>query len=847
MYFSLPIEINQRRLHKCRLVAASVSTHDHYQFVVPMRNGKSSELFRIESNQNKRLLECSDGFQFDQKIDRHFHFAWHPVSRTIELHLNQRSGDVQDNQAGWQRGESIDDATHGLWLGRISNGLNRFSLVGKLDNNQLAGQSVSFQICYHHPTSQKTYRYAMRFFPSSAQTACYAMALDFGSEASQAAAKRIDEVGPQFLDLLEILKGPDFYNFPHKTAEDFLQFGSENGYPLLRSNFFLNLSHQQFTITDKPSRHHSVQILADRKDTESPLRRRDQYQLLPNIKLSELVGGHTMKLKLGRHTYFDQNMRENIRRSVINQLLHACLHQIGQRHDTDEAAGVLIHLLIPNLYDQKRAFDLISQTYQDVALFMQEYGIGGVEILTMSESDASFCGYFSRLLKHEGQSLVRPKKQQSRYMIIDAGKGTIDLSILEPMDEAGTEFRSVYQAGIAGSGQYLSFAVMEALSHQLCIPMRKLLDLFNGNGHPNEVLDFMDLVEAYKKLGGVIHTGDEQIYGPFRSDISLRNLILNLQNRLAGSINPNLYLVDPYAVVDTAVEKLCERIQRLLDHSGLDTDHFTKVFLTGRAFYLKPFEAGIQRLLGGKVDSLSDIIFDREFAKQICLWGPLAHECRINYHADVFGALLLRRTFSESAGRKVKKRFLSWFYGEEPQATPPTHSTSVFRLGKDFFFGQAEENDYIPDSGDQFFIGDQPQKLGSLGNGFPAEVIEQQEPLKMSVELEGYVIRFPKGHSNVSIVSNHQHDSPHPEDNGLRLKSIFPFGSIEALQNQYPLTDSFGAPPPVSGGFNDFFGDDYSSQSKQNKPSDFFDASLVSQPPATTSLPAIDVDPGFDE
>src|SRR5690606_34189157 len=117
-------------------------------------------------------------------------------------------------------------------------------------------------------------------------------------------------------------------------------------------------------------------------------------------------------------------------------------------------------LLVPNIYDHQDIRNtqlLLDLIFEDFATKEYKGKILAWEVLTISESDASFLGYINK-------SDVYIQKD-SDYIIIDAGKGTTDFSIIRTGKDNIFNIKPSYRNGFAGAGNMITFAIFETVIH----------------------------------------------------------------------------------------------------------------------------------------------------------------------------------------------------------------------------------------------------------------------------------------------------------------------------------------------------------------------------------------------
>lgn len=142
----------------------------------------------------------------------------------------------------------------------------------------------------------------------------------------------------------------------------------------------------------------------------------------------------------------------------IYGLLDKFCHEINQENIQDESKRARVfslYVLMPNVYsceDIQKYVDLLICDIQYMIDKNEQFRtyIKGFSITPVSESDASLIGA-------KGMQF-RMNNQSNTYLIIDAGKGTLDFSITE-MDNHGN-FNNLMKSGIVGASAAISYGFM---------------------------------------------------------------------------------------------------------------------------------------------------------------------------------------------------------------------------------------------------------------------------------------------------------------------------------------------------------------------------------------------------
>ncbi|WP_298516785.1 hypothetical protein [uncultured Kordia sp.] len=199
----------------------------------------------------------------------------------------------------------------------------------------------------------------------------------------------------------------------------------------------------------------------------------DNLTMIGNLKLAYLDPSAATNIELDGKgmtggTKSEDNLVELI--SYIYQILIG----IGTREmkKGKNALFMRLLLLMPNVYDQDRVNNILRSlnkkfnkefiahffTDRDATRTLETPIV--IEAFAISESDASLIGYL-----RNNSLRVNNKREDidinDRFLIIDAGRGTIDYSILE--FQGSESYTCIDRGGMAGAGQYLTNIFLKAV------------------------------------------------------------------------------------------------------------------------------------------------------------------------------------------------------------------------------------------------------------------------------------------------------------------------------------------------------------------------------------------------
>lgn len=636
MKYYFPITINSRRAHVCEL-SCNDDQKCVFEFLIDSESKnlleiKSKEqLFFSSEGSNQNLaynkLKCEvsespDGERFD--ID------FYRDAQKEQEDAPKRKGNIKTSCFVVSKAE--DDS--------ICFNIDR----DKLDKNK------TYTICIHLNKGDKDYCYKFKIHYCKSKSQIKTAALDFGSEATQ-----VRMSGDSYLPILDKMK--DFYVITDSKMKFWQEDENKN---LYKSIFFLNTNECVLDNGQKPHKYGDdefVQALVQRVQN-------DKLKIIPNLKLADMIdGGWANDIRINikeDHVrgYAIQNngspnnvsYRKLILRNVLNYFLHCILKGFefpgcrindcsvvtcNDKLQCTQPIYLKLIILMPNVYSQEKVYDIMSGLYEDFNTMKKDYpAFEGIEVVCISESDAAFLG-----VANDGHWIGKFEKKENSYsLIIDAGKGTTDFSILQQQRD-GTKYKSLYKNGLPISGNYLTYAFYEAASEYLKSANINLSQYLQDacRNNPSDVIDFMDILENFKKK-----------YDDSKEEVPLLILgetdIVNSQgncNEMLKKINLEEKLLPGLKSfvnkrMDVIVKKTIENIKKIMP----DNKSFLNVIFTGRGFLFKPFAQMMKDELvkEGLLPQNKEILqYSDAAAKHICVKGAfnLAQTASINENSEL--------------------------------------------------------------------------------------------------------------------------------------------------------------------------------------------------------------------
>jgi len=455
---------------------------------------------------------------------------------------------------------------------------------------------------------------------------CQRVVIDFGSEASQIAYRN---GSPQSsivpYDILEniISQLSRFDRNKILRREEFLNH--EPGQPLLYRSFYAvrkNLTKEErenFPFNFSPNvMDDEIRLFITRGEIAATQHAfRDNYEIIPNLKL-----GIERSIQLVMESFTEDYSVRSHKKDLISAILLRLLRLMISTKPDFQKGGIIVTLLVPNIYTQHDVFELLDALRQHTGTMLQSLHIDphelAVEYETISESDAAFMGY--QQTNPAESSLANGEMA----LVIDCGKGTTDISIL--MADDNENYSSFFRTGFAGAGNVISYGFVEDFLTQTlrAIPgnndisvkefvSRHILD----QNLTMEVLNFLQLIEYQKKRFSELQPlGTLQFAELTEPSLSTERKIATLYRDRSTLLQYAVAIMKDRNVrwddeLTGLIHKSTEAIVYCILSSirGVLTKDIRKrikrVMLSGRAFYFDSLRekliAGLGKMLGDQV------------------------------------------------------------------------------------------------------------------------------------------------------------------------------------------------------------------------------------------------------
>lgn len=364
----------------------------------------------------------------------------------------------------------FEENQNGFWGRRNRQAQNRVDNRASTPEGMI---TIGEYYVYRMPRPEGTDHYELKFHLEEATVSIFLYfaknsetfdaIIDFGSEASQASwyvngGTQNNAARP--INLTESIRLEQ--KEQAENAEDYVEYESER---LYKSIYYIKKDLGD-TIPDAWPKYdnESIKFLVA-KDIELADLHKDYFQL-PNSKLIRFDLSNYAKLtvKLNHQDTVLYDLGEDvIERVLMNNIVLQVLHTIdGQASNQGKhSAYIVLNVLMPNVYPIHITSQKLNQLAEDIVNLLGKGGtrIKAVELRAISESDASLLGYFNNTMK---------KIPHGNYLIMDAGKGTLDFSIMEYVNH-GCPYVNKSRAGIIGAGNAITYGLIVGLMNDfLC-------------------------------------------------------------------------------------------------------------------------------------------------------------------------------------------------------------------------------------------------------------------------------------------------------------------------------------------------------------------------------------------
>ena len=466
--------------------------------------------------------------------------------------------------------------------------------------------------------------------------------LDFGSEASQIMDGIADKLSTNTFDLFGAIQKEYYPNYAD-SIELFTQreVGNKN---LYRSIFFANkkINSGIESIGD------DIEMIQQKENLEiitldSPEQAFfDKFLQIPNLKLigeSNQIGNFLSFDVKSNKIYLNKTLNE-----LIDPLYAGLLEAMIKSYlklKIQQTSFLRFTLLVPNIYNIDKINNvkkILRHIFNKVNNEL-ENKLKGIEISTISESDAAFMGCMSDI------EIKAPKY----YIVIDCGKGTTDFSVIRAEENAS--FKSEYRNGFAGAGNLISFAIMQSVISYIknfsqdTVYIKNVENFFKEKLSEGAITRFKNIfyghVERWKKNYDSsmskqdiedhwtsIRTGSENLESIFRESRTIETDFFNLILKINFVFDWDGYISDSYNYIS---EKISENLNPVIKHLN-KTSKCGGILFTGRGFYFNPLRIAVKSQLSAIKGIEEEMVINTGNLnlKEVCMRGIFNRSIIIN-------------------------------------------------------------------------------------------------------------------------------------------------------------------------------------------------------------------------
>lgn len=647
--YYLPCLVRSDRYFITRLDQGKKEKPD-FNFVIPAAERVHTPILTIEDPDKIALNQMAPSSRQDIPV-KECHLSLHKKEDGFELLI------VKENEF---RVDTFEDAGSGLRLD-YSGSQKRVCVGIYKTGNDNAPVKLTITLKF---SEEERYSTLLLFNIVDAPDS-QRVVIDFGSEASQIGYRNGAPQSPVLqYDILEnVISQLKLQNTGQPfRREDFLNH--EPGQPMLYRSFYAvkkEMNGEQrknfpFNFTDNIEED-EIRLFITRKEVAATVHAfRDDYEIIPNLKLGIEKSLH---LKTGNRAE-DYSIRSH-KQELISGILLRLLRLMISSKPSFRKGGIIVTLLVPNIYTQHDVFVLLDQLRERTDSMLSSLripqGAVSIEYETISESDASFMGYQQTHPEEVNLS------NGEIALVIDCGKGTTDISML--LADDNENYSGFFRTGFAGAGNVLLYGLAEDF---LTLVLRSvpgsndlsvkdfIRDQIVSQHLTADVLNFIQLMEEQKRRFRILQpVGLSEFAQLAENAISTERTIANLHRdqstllQYAAAIlgNRNVRWDDE---ITALISKACDCIVHSIVSSFRDvvTKDIKKririVMLSGRAFYFGMLKDKLEK-------ELKELLSDHVTIKMIPEGRTLN-----NKNVSIYGAFSGAYKVTDFTGMPVDKK-----------------------------------------------------------------------------------------------------------------------------------------------------------------------------------------------
>lgn len=827
-FYSLPIIINDRREMLLELTEQHL-THNNTSFIIEVPSLTSFNLFSIlregtiktfvENSKDIRLQNINAECTFKNDIVTLRLFENKPVPQAIpaapevtETREKLSYEDIEDFvpkeqqkpkadlfEAIEDRNENLGNANSHLTLAFESkqNIINIKSRQIREINQELFDKNkLTIRVVLE--VGGESYANSLDLYLSH-PSQFIGIALDFGSESSQMAVKRYTND----FNLLE--KRPEIENL----FRNMLSFHKSNGWleqnevvdfyqEEKNTNFYKSLFFLKEQLTGEyedidrevfiKNIEENLKMLVNTKDGFNTLTQQKFHQL-PNLKIihkhEDLLSGISFEIE--KDGYGIPIKLSEIKQKVYNTILKVMIASFLKKEFiryNNATRYIRLMLLVPNIYDTNDINYIQHQLHNIFRELSENEYQGRIlawEVLTISESDASFIGYLNK-------NNITIQKDKD-YIIIDSGKGTTDFSIIRTGKDNIFDLKPIYRNGFSGAGNMITYAIFETLLHYIRQSAQttqssikyikdKIVRVLISDDLERKNNLYTELERLkYNYKGSNITAQVKSNWANAKSgDIGFKDLIEYGDgiNTLINLLNGIENVSDFYNYINETCDFIADSTVHYLKLIKENKKDFNcaGIILTGRSFMFKPLVDKMKSAIVQQLQIPEQVInlLNSNELKDICIKGVFNNSIRLNAEMTGYPIQLI---FGEEAENEAPK----------PARKPAFSTKSLFaRIFNDLNnFDKAEKVLTFDDDHrlnferlqtSQFLIGSKTYRIG--GNDIFQKKAGASYEANVEFTHKGYFIRRKSNGVIDAIAPMRVIEDTENSDMSLIIPSLFP-------------------------------------------------------------------------
>lgn len=563
--------------------------------------------------------------------------------KNIEFLFTLLRTDKNGSPVGSVKGNGQDDSTrtsifkdHNYWRNN--------TLTLPIRGNCVYNVTIKFDV---KDTSRN--EYADIHISVAPKECIWDVVLDYGSEASQLlVSQRSQNITVNNLCTLfdEFYMVHNNGDIPKKDNSDderrhYIQFDPDNGC-YYKSLFYIKRKFDQGHTIDvtrplgMPQDDITLLNLYRNQATEKA-----DYMIVPNLKVANHGGVQLPNINFGGNYITAPQIGDRaVYRKIVNAFMQIAIKRTRIGDDAPRFLNII--LLVPNTYRQDEVTTVLAHLASDIkTISSNESEVNGVEVSSISESDASFVGV--KQCMSNNNALINTA---GKYLIMDAGKGTLDFSVIEDnLNSNGHRYNSTFRSGIIGAGNAISYSVLLAILNHIFLAdatLAKNKTLREGmiaqfinskilvdNADLAEVTNLMLYVEKYKRL---YNTGQLSNSGS-TIPITASTLDITALNNLIEIMCENNILVSDESYINNMIDNICFAVSNKLKgyYPTQEKYKINHIIFAGRGFLMNKLRDRMEQVLkthnksicgDANVHNFNDLVNEADTVtpKNICMF-----------------------------------------------------------------------------------------------------------------------------------------------------------------------------------------------------------------------------------